>query len=62
MDIKPIKKIAPNIDLFLWRPVYNQPPLCTLKELEDGTYSINDLHDFHEALDLIESLKNGNSG
>lgn len=27
------------------------PPLCTLKELQDGTYNINDLADFHEAMD-----------
>jgi hypothetical protein len=27
------------------------PPLCTLKELRDGTYNINDLADFHEAMD-----------
>jgi hypothetical protein len=27
------------------------PPLCTLKELQDGTYTINDLADFHEAMD-----------
>lgn len=27
------------------------PPLCTLAQLKDGTYSINDLADFHEAMD-----------
>lgn len=27
------------------------PALCTLKELKDGTYSINDLADFHEVMD-----------
>lgn len=27
------------------------PPLCALRELQDGTYSINDLADFHEAMD-----------
>lgn len=27
------------------------PPLCTLRELEDGTYSINKLADMHEAMD-----------
>lgn len=26
------------------------PPLCTLRELQDGTYGINDLADFHEAM------------
>lgn len=27
------------------------PPLCTLAQLKDGTYSINDLADLHEAMD-----------
>lgn len=33
------------------RPVMRDPPLCSLKELKDGTYTINDLADFHEAMD-----------
>lgn len=33
------------------RPVMRDPPLCTLEQLRDGTYSINDLADFHEAMD-----------
>lgn len=28
-----------------------RPPLCTLKELQNGTYSLNDLADMHEAMD-----------
>jgi len=31
-------------------PVMRDPPLCTLRELRDGTYTINDLADFHEAM------------
>lgn len=27
------------------------PPLCTLRELQDGTYNICDLADMHEAMD-----------
>lgn len=27
------------------------PALCTLQELKNGTYTINDLADFHEAMD-----------
>lgn len=27
------------------------PPLCTLRELEDGTYTISQLADMHEAMD-----------
>ncbi len=33
------------------RPIMRDPPLCTRKELRDGTYGINDLADFHEAMD-----------
>lgn len=32
------------------RPVMREPPLCTLYELKT-VYSINDLADFHEAMD-----------
>jgi hypothetical protein len=30
------------------------PPLCSLRELQDGTYTFNDLADFHEAMDTEE--------
>lgn len=30
------------------------PPLCSYKQLQDGTYSLNDLADFHEAMDEEE--------
>lgn len=33
------------------RPVMRDPPLCSLRQLQDGTYSINELADFHEAMD-----------
>lgn len=39
---------------YLWRPISGG--LCTLRELQDGTYSIDDLADFHEFLDLREAL------
>lgn len=28
-----------------------EPPLCSLHQLKNGTYSLNDLADFHEAMD-----------
>lgn len=53
------------MDIFLHRPLLVDPPMCTLKELEDGTYSIEDVLLMHELLDLKLSLqpkgkKNGN--
>jgi hypothetical protein len=38
------------------RPVMRNPPLCTLAELQDGTYSITDLADFHEAMDIEDEM------
>ena len=33
------------------------PPMCTLAELQDGTYSINDVLLMHEVLDLKVSMQ-----
>lgn len=33
------------------------PPLCKKHQLTDGTYSINDLADFHEAMDEEEEYQ-----
>ena len=46
------KNMFPNIDSFLHRPIISDPPMCTLKELEDGTYSREDLSMMNEILDL----------
>jgi len=50
-------KLAPNLELYLWRPIISSPQMCYLKELEDGTYSIKDLADMHEALDLLYKIE-----
>lgn len=42
----------PNVDSFLHRPMLVDPPMCTLKELQDGTYSIEDVMLMNELLDL----------
>jgi hypothetical protein len=46
-----------NINWFVFRPCCSTPPLCTRKELRDGTYNFGDLLDFHEALDLMEETE-----
>ncbi len=52
-----------NIKWYIWRPIMSEPQLCTLKELRDGTYNINDLADMHEALDVIqENMRRLNNG
>lgn len=32
----------------------HEPPLCSLHELKDGTYSLDDLADMHETMDEQE--------
>lgn len=34
------------------RPVLSNPPLCTYKELQDGTYSLTDIGAMNDALDV----------
>ena len=36
----------------MWGPILSEPPLCALRELQDGTYSIDDLADMHEAMGM----------
>jgi hypothetical protein len=38
--------------MYIFRPIIHNPPFCSLKELQDGTYNINDLADFHEMMDV----------
>lgn len=38
------------------RPVMRDPPLCSLRELQDGTYTLDDLADFWEAMDEEEEM------
>ena len=52
-----IDRVAPNLGrdmlLYLLRPTpgVSEPPICTLHELR-SIYTIDDLADFHEVLDL----------
>lgn len=40
------------MDTYLHRPLLNDPPMCRLVELQDGTYSLEDLMMLHELMDL----------
>lgn len=44
------------MQLFLHRPLLTDPPMCTLKELQDGTYSIEDIAMLNELIELKLSL------
>ena len=48
---KEIKRIAPNLDWFLWRPILAQRPKYTQYDLKHWV-TIDDVLDAHEALDL----------
>ena len=34
------------------KPLLVNPPMCTLKELQDGTYTIYDLEIMHQVMEL----------
>jgi len=54
-----LDKDFPALNYYLHRPLVVEPPLCLMRELQDGTYSIDDLFMMHELLDLKERLKRG---
>ena len=44
-----------NLEWYVWRPILRNPPLCTLSELQEGgRYTLDDLADMHEAMDVEE--------
>jgi hypothetical protein len=44
--------IYPELNGFLIRPLLVNPPMCTLKELKDGTYNLYDIEMMHQILDI----------
>ena len=47
-----MKTIAPNLNLFLWRPILADPPIYSLGDLHSWI-TLGDVMDAHEALDLV---------
>lgn len=45
-------KIYPNLNGFMIKPLLVNPPLCTLNQLQDGTYTIYDLEVMHQIIEL----------
>lgn len=41
--------------MYIWRPILADPRMCELHQLAT-VYTIDDLADFHEALDLKEAM------
>lgn len=56
-DGKPkVSDLFPEVNYFLHRPLIANPPMCELRHLDDGTYSIDDLLKMHTLLDLKEYI------
>lgn len=53
--------LFPSINLFLHKPLLVDPPLCSLKDLQDGTYSIDDLALMHDLIDLKVAANDNNN-
>lgn len=50
-------EVYPELNGYLIKPLLVNPPLCTLKELKDGTYTIYDLEMFHQILEIKKNMK-----
>lgn len=48
--------IFPEINGYIMRPLLVNPPLCTLNELQDGTYTLKDIEILHQIIELREDL------
>ncbi|MDQ0504118.1 hypothetical protein [Xanthobacter agilis] len=46
--------MAPNVNLFLYRPAWANPPMCSVMECERAT--LRQLLDMHELLDLRAAI------
>lgn len=49
-----ISSVYPLLDAYVVRPMLVKPPMCQLKELKDGTYSLYDIEYMHQILDVRE--------
>lgn len=47
----------PLIHAFLHKPIIADPPLCTLREVQDGTYSIDDILVLNQIVDYKMELE-----
>ena len=56
MDL--MKQRYPDINFFLHRPLFASPPMLNLKEISEGSHSINDIELKHDIMDMKEELKN----
>ena len=55
-------KVYPELNGYLVKPLLVNPPLCSLKELQDGTYSLYDLEMFHQIIEIKQHMQPSTSG
>jgi len=44
--------IYPELNGYLVKPLLVNPPMCTLNQLQDGTYNLYDLEMMHQLIEL----------
>lgn len=49
-----MKRVAPNLDFFLYRPALAEPPLCSWSDVDRLT--LTQLLDMHEALNFKAAM------
>lgn len=45
-------KVYPELHGYMIKPLLVSPPMCTLKELQDGTYNLYDLEVMHQIIEI----------
>jgi hypothetical protein len=50
-------QVYPQLNGYIVKPLLVNPPLCTLKELQDGTYTLYDLEMFHQILEIKQHMQ-----
>ncbi|WP_156032011.1 hypothetical protein [Shinella sp. DD12] len=51
-----MERIAPNLNMWLWRPIVADPPIYTQADLRNWV-TLQDVMDAHEALDLKGAMQ-----
>lgn len=49
--------IFPELNGYLIKPLLVKPPMCYLKELQDGTYTIKDLEVMHQIIEMKSHME-----
>jgi len=56
-DAPKLPVAIPPEEIFIWLPILAEPPLANLREMQDGTYSIDDVLSMNIMLKLKQLLQ-----